>query len=87
MSNPLIKYLDTLTAKEKADFAHRAGSTAMSVRLAANGYKTKGRLDLTPEFAGRLAAASNGALTRGDLSNTCASCSFFCGEKPICSSN
>lgn len=76
MSNPLLKFLNGLTVEQRAEFAEAAKSSPGSLRLAAHGYKTDGKLDLTPEFAGRLAAASDGALRREQLSETCAKCPY-----------
>jgi hypothetical protein len=76
MPNPLLKFLNSLTVEQRATFAEAAKSSPGSLRLAAHGYKTGGKLDLTPEFAGRLASASGGALRREQLSDTCAHCAY-----------
>lgn len=76
MPNILLDYLASLTPAERAAFAKKAGSSAMSLRLASHGYKTGGRLALSPDFAARIEAASDGKLSRTLLSETCAKCPF-----------
>ena len=79
MINPLKTYLRRLTVEQRVAFAERAGSSDTSLRLAANGYKTDGVLVITPAFAARLEAASNGELKREELSSTCAQCPYALG--------
>lgn len=74
MSNALLRFLKTLTLAQRKKFAARAGSSDMSLRLAAHGYKTKGKLVITPEFAARIEEASDGALCRTQLSQVCCAC-------------
>ena len=74
MSNPLKDYLDGLTAVQRVAFANRAKSSIGSLRLTAAGYRTGGKLVVSSELAGRLAKASQGALTRAQLSPVCAKC-------------
>lgn len=76
MSNALLSYFEALTHEEREAFAKRAETSIATIRLAANGYKTNGELIIGPEFAGRLEAASNGALQRDDLSPVCAACQY-----------
>jgi hypothetical protein len=79
MSNPLKTYLKRLTIKERQAFAERAGSSDGSLRLAANGYKTSGKLVISPAFAARLEEASGGVLKREQLSEACALCPYALG--------
>lgn len=81
MTNPLIKYLNTKTPADRKVFAEAAGSSATSMRLAAHGYKTGGKLAITPEFAARIEAASDGALCRTELSGVCAACPLACASR------
>ena len=81
MPNILIDYLAALTPEARAAFAEKAGSSPMSLRLAAHGYKTGGKLSLSPEFAARIEAASEGELPRTLLSDTCAKCLFAGGSE------
>lgn len=74
MSNPLKSYLDSLTAAQRVAFAKRAKSSIGAIRLTAGGYRTAGKLVVSSEFAGRLAKASQGVLTRAQLSPVCAKC-------------
>lgn len=75
--NALLQYLDHLTPDARESFANRAGSSYDTLRLAANGYKTDGRLQLSPEFAARIEKADlTGTLRREALSPTCAACPY-----------
>lgn len=80
MTNALLAYLTARTPEERCEFAAKAGSSAMSLRLAAHGYKTQGTLAITPEFAARIEAASDGALSRLELSTVCAACPHACAS-------
>ena len=60
--NPLLQYLDHLTPDTRDAFALRACSSYAALRLAANGYKTGGKLSISPYFAARIEKA--------DLTNT-----------------
>ena len=82
MSNALKHYLDRLPAGERAAFALRAGTSYTTLRLAANGYKTDGKLQISPEFAARIEKADlTGTLKRQHMSPTCAVCPHACGSK------
>ncbi len=83
MDNALKHYLERLNPEERLAFAYRAGSSYAALRLAANGYKTKGKLQISPEFAARIEAADlTGTLKRGQLAPTCAVCPHYCQPKP-----
>lgn len=71
--NPLKQHIGQLTPAKRIAFAKRAKSSVEAVRIAANAYRT-GRLNLSPEFAGRLERASKGELHRAQLSPVCAAC-------------
>lgn len=81
MSNPLLKHLNSMSPEQRGEFAERAGSSPMSLRLAAKGYKTEGRLTITAEFAARIEKASDGELCRTSLSKTCAACPMACATR------
>lgn len=72
--NVLLEHLTNLTPAQRRDLAEKARTSAASLRLAAHGYKTKGLLNLSPDFAARVEEASDGALSRTQLSDLCASC-------------
>ena len=74
MSNPLLEYLKSMPPKARAAFAANAGTSPGALRLAAKGYRTGGRLAISPELAARLERASGGLLKRADLSPVCAAC-------------
>lgn len=76
MPNILLDHLAAMSPDARTSFAKKAGSSPMSLRLAAHGYKTGGQLSLSPEFAARIEAASGGALPRTQLSDTCKKCPF-----------
>ena len=77
--NPLLQYLDRMTPDARDAFAFRAGSSYSALRLAANGYKTGGKLSISPEFAARIEKADlTGTLRREALSPTCAACPYSC---------
>ena len=80
-ANALKKYLNSLSSVKLARFARRAKTTPESLRVVSGAYRTGGRPDLSPAFAGRVADASEGALTRAQLSLTCAKCPHTKGEK------
>ena len=81
--NALLQYLDHMTPDARDAFANRAGSSYSALRLAANGYKTGGKLQLSPEFAARIEKADlTGTLHRAALSPTCAACPYSgCAKK------
>lgn len=79
--NALIKHLNTMTPAERVTFAEKAGSSATSMRLAAHGYKTDGLMVISPEFAARIEAASEGALCRTELSAVCGACPLACASR------
>jgi len=76
MKNPLLTYLNSLSPAERETFAKAAGSSVNSLRLAANGYKTNGKLAITAEFAARIEKASGGVVRRQDTSDTCKKCPY-----------
>lgn len=74
MANPLLQFLNSLTPAQREAFAKAAKSSPTSLRLAANGYKTEGKLNITAEFAARIEKASRNALPRQTLCDTCKKC-------------
>ena len=60
------------TAAQKRRLAKRAGSSYVALSNAAHGFRQIGA-----ERAGRLEAASDGQLKRGELCATCARCPYY----------
>ena len=82
--NKLKMWLLNATNTQKEDVAKAASSSVSSLRLAANGYRTEGDVDLSVDFAARIeeAIATHHdpllpVVTRGDLCKTCAKCQYF----------
>lgn len=82
--NVLQKWMSVATPEEKRELAFRAITTVGALRQAAGGYKTGGKLALTPEFAARIIAAADylhrkglPILHKGDLCPACRECKFY----------
>lgn len=81
--NILQKWMAAAKPHEKVLMAEHAKTTLGALRQAAGGYKTEGKLELTSEFAGRIAAAATALhrpglprMDRGMLSPTCGACPY-----------
>lgn len=81
--NRLKEWMQKSTTEQKERLAELAGSSVPSLRLAANGYRTEGVVDLTAEFAGRIADAAAQIpgdqlpdIGREDLCKACSTCPY-----------
>jgi hypothetical protein len=85
--NILSLWLSRSTMSQKLKLAELAGSSLPSLRLAAKGYRKKGALDLSVDFAARLEEASAvlieeseglplPILSREKLCKACAKCPY-----------
>lgn len=82
--NELKRWLKQATPEEKASVKQDAGTTDGALRQACGGYRSGGELNLSPEFAHRLADATTKVRRRGlkplsvgVLSPTCAACKYY----------
>jgi hypothetical protein len=84
MTNKLKQWMRVASTEQKEQLALASGSSVPSIRLASNGYRTGGEVDLTAEFAQRIA---NGIalvnvgtklpeVKQEDLCKACAACSY-----------
>ncbi len=74
----LDSWLERSDMEQKMRLANSIGSSLPSIRLAAKGYRTNGVVNLTPEFATRLAdgiAAIGGDLPQVKKEDLCLACS------------
>jgi hypothetical protein len=84
MTNKLKEWLRAATTQQKDELALASGSSVPSIRLAANGYRTDGKVDLTAEFAQRIAKGVElvnvgtelPTVKQEDLCKACFSCSY-----------
>jgi hypothetical protein len=81
MTNSLRAWMERATPEQKRVLASLAGTTIANLHQASKGYRTKGKLRITPDLARRLEFASQQiddmpVLLREDLSPSCAGCEF-----------
>ena len=81
MSNKLRAWMERATPEQKRVLANLAGTTTANLHQASKGYRTGGKLRITPDLARRLEFASREIegmppLYREDLSPPCAGCEF-----------
>lgn len=80
--NVMQRWIDAATPQQLAKLAKLAGTTVGTLRQIAGGYRTKGKLQVSPELARRLELASKRcgpALRRVDLCPACGRCEFAKG--------
>ena len=81
MENILRKYLQTLNKVELETFVRKARTTIASVNGTARAHRDPDRkLRISPEYAARLEQASEGVLSRAQLSNVCRMCPYVTKE-------
>lgn len=81
MSNQLRAWMERATPEQKRVLAKLAGTTVPNLHQASKGYRTNGKLRITPDLARRLEFASREIegmpqLLREELSPSCAGCEF-----------
>ena len=84
--NLLLSYLVNSTMAQKRRLAALAGSSLPSIRLAAKGYRSRGAVNLSAEFAARIEMATviiadrdpsaAAPVGRESLCTTCAECPY-----------
>lgn len=87
--NVMQRWIDAATPAQLAKLAKLAGTTVGNLRQIAGGYRTKGKLQVSPELARKLEIASRPmnrhglpVLYRAQLCPACGRCEFAkgCGQ-------
>lgn len=77
--HPLKKLWNSLTPDEKVEFAKAAKTTVAALQQAVGGYRTRGKIKLTAEYAARIETASRkvgATVLRKDMCETCCKCPY-----------
>lgn len=77
--HPFAEWMSVASPTEKKELARRANTTVPALRQAAFAYRTGGEINLSAEFAGRLADAFKSMdvnIRREHLSAACADCPY-----------